>query len=140
VKQVRSLRKSEQGPVARPHRAPADSPLPAHRHSDGEIKAIRKQEALAPHPSIPHPATLAAHPMVFIPAYLFAFTGGGLAFYFDLAMAWPAACEAIALAVAVYIYLNKPLSRHHGAFIAVLALLVLVFGAIHYFPNLKYGT
>jgi K+-transporting ATPase A subunit len=29
---------------------------------------------------------------------------------------------------------------HHAAFIAVLSLFVLVFGVLHYFPQLQHGT
>jgi hypothetical protein len=139
-KQVRSLRKSEQGPVPIPHRPPADSPLPVHRHSEHEIKVIRRNEALAPHAPIPHPKTLIAHPVIYVPAYLLAIAGAVCCFYYDLALLYPAVCEGLALLIALFIIFKKPLSRHHGAFIAVMALLVVVFGALHYFPNLRYGT
>ncbi len=139
-RQVRSLRKSEQGPVPQPHRPPADSPLPVHRHSENEIKAIRKHEALAPHVPIPHPHSLTAHPVVYVPGYLLAIAGAVFCFHYDLAIHYTAACEGLALLLAAFIWFKKPLSRHHGAFIAVMVLLVAVFGALHYFPNLQYGT
>lgn len=139
-KQVRSLRKSEQGPLPKPHEPPSGSRLPVHRHSEREIKVIRRQEALAPHAHIPHPQTLIARFYLFLPGYLLALAGAVLCFYYGQALIYPAVCEVLALIIAAFIVFKKPLSRHHGAFIAVLALLVIVFGALHYFPNLKYGT
>ena len=139
-KQVRSLRKSEQGPVSPPHRPPADSVLPVHRHSENDIKLIRRHEALAPHAHIPHPQTLIAHPVVYVPGYLLAIAGAVCCFYYDLELHYTAACEGLAFLLAAFIWFQKPLSRHHGGFIAVIALMVVVFGVLHYFPNLKYGT
>jgi uncharacterized YccA/Bax inhibitor family protein len=46
----------------------------------------------------------------------------------------------ISLAVAAFIGFRKPMSRHHAAFISVLSLFVLVFGALHYFPSLRHAT
>ena len=42
--------------------------------------------------------------------------------------------------VAAFIGARKPVSRHHAAFISVLSLFVLVFGALHYFPYLRHAT
>ena len=42
--------------------------------------------------------------------------------------------------IAAFIYFKKPLSRHHAAFIGVMALFVIVFGALYYFPQLRHGT
>jgi K+-transporting ATPase A subunit len=42
--------------------------------------------------------------------------------------------------VAAFIGIRKPISRHHAAFIAVIALFVIIFGALHYFPHLRHAT
>jgi amino acid permease len=46
----------------------------------------------------------------------------------------------VALLFAAFIYFKKPLSLHHAAFIAVMSLFVIVFGALYYFPQLRHGT
>ena len=83
---------------------------------------------------------LAAHPVILIPGYLTAF-GGAASFWYD---AFPigvtVACVAVALLLASFVFLKKPLSRHHADFISVIALFVIVFGALHYFPQLRHGT
>lgn len=142
-KQVRSLRKSEQGPitVARDVPAPAkDSILPTHRRTDQELNEIRKREMLSNFSPNAAPKVLSAHLAIVIPGYLLA-VGGGLSFYhYDFELVITAALAAGALLVAGLIFFRWPLSRHHAAFIAMLALFVIVFGTLHYFPQLRYGT
>jgi K+-transporting ATPase A subunit len=46
----------------------------------------------------------------------------------------------LALIIAAIIFFKKPLSVHHAAFITVAVLFVVVFGALHYFPQLRHGT
>ncbi len=138
--QVRSLRKSEMEPLPAPHEAPADSKLPAHRHSGRELSDLRRRAALSHGPAAGPPRPLAAHPFLALPGYIFAI-GGAVCFYFyDLPIAYTGACAAIALLFAVFLFVRRPLSRHHAAFISAMALFVIVFGALHYFPNLSHGT
>jgi hypothetical protein len=141
-KSVRSLRKSEQvsPPSAHHPEPPPDSVLPHHRHSAGEIEEIRRREAFALMDAKPNPRLFPAHPALIVPGYLFA-AGGAVGFYFyEFPMAATMACVAAALLVAAFIRIRKPISRHHAAFIAVLALFVIVFGALHYFPQLRHAT
>jgi hypothetical protein len=143
LKPVRSLRKSEQAPlsVMTPPARPADSALPGHRHSDQEIQEIRRREALALRASsVVNPKLIAAHPALFIPGYLAALAGAVCFACYQLPLAATASCAATALLIAGYISLKKPLSLHHAAFIAVITLIVIVFGALHYFPQLRHGT
>jgi uncharacterized membrane protein YozB (DUF420 family) len=51
-----------------------------------------------------------------------------------------ASCLAISFLVAGFLLIWKPFSRHHGAFIGVMSLLIAVFGVLYYFPQLRYGT
>jgi hypothetical protein len=142
-KVVRSLRKSEQGPVFVPSSAkPApDSKLPVHRHSDEQIAEIRRREALAAlAQSKPNPKLAAAHPALLIPGYLCAIAGASCFVFYEFPMAATAACAAVALAIAGFVFLRRPISRHHAGFIAMIALFVLVFGALHYFPHLRNAT
>ncbi|RYD23927.1 MAG: hypothetical protein EOP88_02160 [Verrucomicrobiaceae bacterium] len=138
-RQARSLKKSEQGPLEH-HEAPADSILPQHRHSDKELGEIRRREALAAVNTQAPPKPMVAHLAVIIPGYIAAIAGGVCFHYYDLSIGVTATCVGIALLVAAFIFMKRPLSRHHAAFISVLTLFVIVFGALYYFPQLQHGT
>jgi hypothetical protein len=139
-KTVRSLRKSEQKPVHEIHPPLPDSKLPIHRHSDEEVQQIRRKEAIAMQSSGGHLLSRVAHPILIIPGYLFAVAGGVCFHFYQLQIEVTAACLAAAMLIAGFIFFKKPLSTHHAAFIAVICLFVTVFGALHYFPQLRYGT
>lgn len=159
-KQVRSLRRSEREPVSAPtpSAGPATSALPNHRHSDEEIAEMRRREMLtmagAPPPN---PKFSAAHLGVVIPGYLLAAivwlpladtlylslnAGAGWSFLGQPAypIAIPAAAALIALLIASFVFLKKPISRHHAAFITAITVFALVFEALHYFPQLRHAT
>lgn len=142
-KVVRSLRKSEQVPLA-PVQPPApDSKLPIHRHSDKELNEIRRHDALAALAPWVHPQSLTAHYSLVLPGYLFAIAGAVCFYFYDVEkreMWITAGCAAAAFLIAAFIFFKKPLSRHHAAFIGVAALFVIVFGALYYFPQLRHGT
>ena len=142
AKIVRSLRKSEQVPLTHAvvHHPPADSKLPVLRHNDQELNQIRKQAAIAMQaPSMPFGA-ITAHLALLIPGYLFAIGGGVCYYFYELPISISAACVAVALIIAGFIFFKKPFSRHHAAFISVISLFVIVFGALYYFPQLRHGT
>jgi hypothetical protein len=141
-KAVRSLRKSEQIPVLiPPQHGPAESSgLPAHRHSDAEINEIRRREAIAMLTTVADPRLAIAHPALIAPGYILAITGASCFYFYEFPMEATAACAATALLIAAFIFLRRPISRHHAAFIAVIALFVIVFGALHYFPQLQHAT
>ena len=141
-KVIRSLRKSEQVPLsASPLPTPSpNSKIPSFRRSDEEIREQRRQEAIAAAAPAPHPKTLIAHPLLILPGYLAAIAGAvGFQFY-ALEIRLTGICVLVALLFAGFIFLKKTYSRHHAAFIAVMALLVIVFGTLHYFPQLRHGT
>lgn len=165
LKPVRSLRKSEQlATPAIPRQAtpPADSSLPFQRHSDDEIERIRRREVLAMLSPVVNPKLVPAHPAWIglgyvavlatamsaafplpstTPADLYWIRCCGHALAFDpRQFAIPACCAAVALLVAAGIVLFRPFSRHHAAFISVTTLFVIIFSAIHYFPQLRHGT
>ncbi len=137
-KQVRSLRKSEQIPLSPVHLPAPDSTLPTHRHSEEEIQKIRRQEPLGAPAS--HLLSHKAHPVIVIPGYLFAIASAVGYHFYDLQIPVTGPCVAVALLFAGFIYFKKPLSLHHAAFIAVMSLFVIVFGALYYFPQLRHGT
>jgi hypothetical protein len=139
-RQVRSLRKSEQGPLSAVRPPRPDSKLPIHRRSDQELNEIRRQEALSLIAPPAHPQSLTAHLAIVIPGYLFAIAGAVCYYFYQLEIQFTASCVAAAVIVAAFIYFKKPLSRHHAAFIGVMALFVIIFGALYYFPQLRHGT
>jgi len=137
---VRSLKKSEQGPVwvAPPsaESAPADSKIPLHRHSDRDIMEIRRREFLEQVvPPVP-PHSVRAHPIMLIAGYLLAVASPICAF-FGMSVTVPGALAIAALLLAIFIFTAKPYSRPHAGFIGVIALFVLIFGALYYFPQLR---
>ena len=139
-KVVRSLRKSEQGPIAPVAPPPADSKLPVHRHSEKEIHEIRRQEMLSAQNVAGHLKSLTAHSVLIVPGYLFALAAAVGIHFYDFQKENAAGCVLGALLVAAIIFFKKPLSVHHAAFITVAALFVVVFGVLHYFPQLRHGT
>ena len=165
LKPVRSLKKSEMLPAPAPLAPPPpDSKLPHQRHSDEELQFIRRQQALTQLNPAPNPQLASAGIPVIVIGYLSALAGAApyLALLYQacfpeeagtaaitappciafilLPGVIPACCLAIALLVAAFIALKKPISRHHAAFIAVITLFVTVFDLLHYFPQLRHGT
>lgn len=143
-KPVRSLKKSEQVPVLTPApaKSAANSKLPTKRHSDKELAEIRRRDTMemTTTPPQPNPKLAAAHPALIIPGYLFAVAGATCFVSYDFPMAATASCTAAALLIAGFIFLRKPISRHHAGFIAMIALFVLIFGTLHFFPHLRHAT
>jgi hypothetical protein len=139
-KPVRSLRKSERVSVADRPVPRAASAIPQVRHSDDEIARIRRREALALMHIAPDPRIRPAHPLWIAAGYLAVAAAAAGAFSGWLPPSACASLAGVALAVAAVIGLRKPVSRHHAAFILALSLLALIFGALHYFPQLLHAT
>jgi hypothetical protein len=137
---VHSLRKSEQAPLTQSKSPPPDSSLPIHRHSPEEIREIRRQEVLAMQKVAVEQVSHKAHWVIVIPGYLFALAAVIGCYHYHLEISVTASCLAISFLVAGFLLIWKPFSRHHGAFIGVMSLLIAVFGVLYYFPQLRYGT
>lgn len=144
VKPVRSLRRSEREPTVRAVpavRATSHSRLPARRHSAHELQTIRRRDALVHMDPSGKPAMLVppAPLWVVIPGY-------GCTFFGLACHAWQipitatAGAVLAALAIAIYISLRRPLSRHHAGFIGILTVVILFFSALHYFPHLRHAS
>jgi hypothetical protein len=138
---VRSLRKSEHLPPAAPHpESPPDSRLPHQRHSDREIEEIRRREVLSMMNAAPNPRLFPAHPAIIIPGYVFPPAAAAGIWFYQIPLAATAVLAILSLAIAGLILWSKPISRHHAAFIAVLAVFLIVFSALYYFPQLRHAT
>jgi len=134
---VRSLRKSEQGPihVSKPV-ATGNSHLPTQRHSDQDLNAMRQREAQAARMAPPPPKTSA--PLLLLVFCYLLILGGAVLAWRDALFYVPAACEVAALLIAAFIFLKKPHSRHQAAIISILTLLITTFGALHYLPLFRH--
>jgi hypothetical protein len=159
VKQVRSLKRSERagGPVTAhaPRPAPADSKLPEHRHSEEELAEIRHRSAVAALAEGGYQQPEAANTLVLTAGYLLAIGGAAaptllkllakLMTSYTMGQAMGGGyhllvgCALAALPVAAFIYFKKTLSRHHAAFMTVIAAFSLVFATVHYFNQLQYA-
>lgn len=139
-KPVRSLRKSEQiTPSPKAPRFSSHSNLPGHRHSDRELKEIRRQAAIQSQTHSVPPKPLRAHPSLYAPGYLLALAGG-ICIYQNLRYYMPLACAVAAVALACFVFFQRPHSRHHAAFISIGALFLIIFGALYYFPQLRHAS
>ena len=130
-------------PAPSEDRAPSldgGSKIPAKKHSKRELEVIRRRQALAAMQSPVVDRRLAsAHPVVLAPGYLLALAGATC----HLTDSFPAAATAgsalAGLIIAALVCWRFPSSRHHAAFIAVTALLVLVFGSLHFLPQFQHA-
>jgi len=159
---VKSLRRAERLAPPRPlARARNDGTLPGRRHTEEELAALRKAAAPPPSGELP-PTRLAANRVVVVLAYLFGVatpivtrwaTGDGTAaglvgrfpwleklLYADHSQWWLFAIYSsgpvVMLATAAWIWLRRKQSTHHAGLMVILAVLVLVFGTLYFFPGL----
>lgn len=156
-KPVRSLKRSEREPVAVPHPEPApSSKLPVHRHSPTELTDLRRREAISSLKEGGFELPKSASKPLLALAYVLSIGGAasptllrGLAsltesYTLGLVMSEGyhllVAGSLAALPVAGYIALKRTQSRHHAAFVAIIAFFALVFAVLHYFPQLRHGT
>ena len=135
-KSQHSLRKSEQISQPRAPRPapPADSKLPSQRRGDEELQAIRRRQALAQLTPVENPRFASAHVALLILGYLGSLASAAAFYFYDASVVVSAPCAVVSLLIAAFITLKKPLSRHHAAFIMVITLFVIIFGALHYIP------
>lgn len=116
--------------------------IPAKRHSDEELEEMRRREMLG---KINEPAPtnikfMAAHPALITGGYLLAAIG--ICGFWIKAYPWIAIIigSVLALAVAGFMALRRPVSRHHAGFISVISVLVGVFSTIQHFPQLQHAS
>ena len=109
--------------------------IPKRKHSGSELNELRRRNAFATRPPIQEIKSLALHPLLLGLGYLLCFVGVGLAMaeiYIPGLV-----CSGLALLFTFFIYWKKPRSRHHAAFIAIITLLVLVFGTMYYLEQFE---
>ncbi len=109
--------------------------IPDQKHSNDDLDEIRRRNAFSVRPPVQQIKNQAVHPGLLAVFYLRCLTAAGLAIakIFIPALA----CAASALAVTVFIFFKKPRSHHHAAIIAIISLLVLVFGTVYYLEQFE---
>ncbi len=139
---VKSLRKSEQVPVnpVRHHPLPAETTLPTQRHSERELSDIQRQGAIQLQAATNDPRTKIAHLALVIPGYFMCLIPPIGIYYYALPLLYTALAVLCVSSITGYIFIKKPLSRHHAAFLAVMVIFTLIFSSLYYFPQLRYGT
>ncbi len=137
-----SLRKHEL-PLAPAPAVTHKTALPTGRHDEKDIAEIRRRDALqnlsshAPDPAA-HLKKITAGFFLLIPAYLFALAAG-FAAWKRVHHITPLSLLAVASIFAIFIFIRKKRSRHHAAFLAIIIILTLVFGGLHYAPVFNYA-
>lgn len=155
---IRSFKKSEQlpAPAGPPAPSAAIGKIPAHRHSQQELAEARRRDALEVMTHGTYQLPKAAHPALLAIGYVLAIGGAAAPFLLDCisrivgSYTLSASCgggyhvltaaSLAALPVAALIHVKRTLSRHHAAFIAVIAFFALVFAVLHYIPQLRHAT
>ena len=137
---VHSFKKSERIPLGQVTPPAGDSSLPHHRHSPDEIARIKRAESIAARNVGGGRVSQDASWWIVVPGYVAAVTAGVGYYHYEFGMQLTGGLLAVALIIAGAIFITKPYSRHHASFIGMIALLVGVFAALHFFPQLRYGT
>lgn len=136
-KDSHSLRKKEI-PLAPAPPVTQKAAIPTHRHDPQDIAQIRKREAIAKlnrpeaDPAL-HLRKQAAHPLLYLPGYLFALSAAAV-IYQRFHYITPIALLFCSLSIVMFIAVKKPRSRHHAALIFIVIFLTAVFGGLHYAP------
>lgn len=162
LKQVRSLRRSERVPLDQARKVSDSGKLPVRRHTENELRQLKCVEPVAAEAPAVHLQKMTAGLVSLFVIYgggvllivvsgLGASTRGVLPM--DLPWSWLADLAklpnysmilyglllggvAVLLLGALWIYFLKTLSRHHAGFMTIIAVLVLVFGTLYFFPQL----
>ena len=143
-------------PAPSPVATQTDGILPVRRHSEEELAAARRRDALAVIAHGAYQLPRAAHPALLAIGYVLAIGGAAaptlldgissMTGSFTLSGSFSGGYHLLtigtlaALPVAAFIYWKKSLSHHHSAFIAIIAFIALVFACLHYFPLLRNAT
>ena len=90
--------------------------IPERKRSPDELARMQMQNAMQTRPPVAQYQRQIAHPLFLAVGYFLAFFGLGLL-------------------IAPILFVRKPLSRHHAAFMLVLSLILLGVAALYYYEN-----
>ena len=123
---------------AAPVKIDSASGLPLRRHSDEELEDLRRRGMFETQDEALRMPVRRAHGAWVITGYLFA-ASAAIPVYLELSVVLPVAVSAAALGFAAFLFFLRPYSRHHGAFISVVVLFVLIYAAFNYVPQLQHA-
>jgi hypothetical protein len=109
--------------------------IPDCKRSDNDLNEMRVRNAYAVKPPVQQIKNQALHPALLTLAYLICLTGAGLTL--GRVFIPGLACASFSLLSILFIFWKKPRSRHHSAMMAIISLLVLVFGTVYYLEQFE---
>lgn len=119
--------------------------IPKRKRDKVELQEMRARNAFAVRPPVEKLEAQAVNHLVLGFFYLMILTGAGLVIksYFPYGIEMGPvfitgmALAAVGLLVSCLIFWKKPRSRHHAALMAIISLLVLVFGTVYYIEQFE---
>ncbi len=119
--------------------------IPERKRDKAELQEMRSRNAFAVRPPVEQLQAQAVHRFVLVFFYLICLTGAGLVIksYYPYGIEMGPvfisgmACAAVGLLISLWIFWKKPRSRHHAALMAIISLLVLVFGTVYYIEQFE---
>lgn len=119
--------------------------IPEKKRGISELRDIQARNAFATQPPVQQLQALAVPKQLIIFIYLLSLTSAGLVvaafkgygpidevFYYA-----GQGCAGLVTLTSLFIFWKKPRSRHHAAFLAIISLLVLVFGSVYYIKQFE---
>jgi len=103
--------------------------LPDHKRSKRELDELRMRNAFAVRPPVQSIEKMALHPFLLAVGYIICMAGSALALAGMIHAGL--ACAVLGLLLSLFIYWQKPRSRHHATIFLIISLLVLVFGTVY---------
>ena len=119
--------------------------IPERKRDKAELQEMRSRNAFAVRPPVAQLQSQAVPRVLVIFLYLICLTGAGLVIksYYPYGIEMGPvfisgmACAGWGLLSALWIFWRKPRSRHHAALMAIISLLVLVFGTVYYIQQFE---
>lgn len=139
--------KRQKAPAIRPRDIPEVPPapidqatgLPVKRHTAEELAALRLRSMFETQDGVQSLPARHERRLFVIMGYLVA-ASAIIPIARGMSAILPMAICFVALAYAAYLFIYRPYSRHHAAFLGILVLFVLVYAALQYFPQLRHAT
>ena len=115
------------------------SGLPVHRHSADELAALRRRGMIETQNEALRLPVRRAHNMWVVCGYAHV-AASIMPIHLQMPILLPLSTAVVALALALFFFFLRPYSKHHGAFISVGVLFVLIYAALQYLPQLQHAT
>lgn len=113
--------------------------LPVKRRTADELAALRLRGVFETQDGAMHLPVRRERTLWVICGYLFA-AAAAIPVYHGMPALLPLAMSLVALAYAAFLFFRRPYSSHHGAFIGIVVMFVLIYAALQYFPHLRHAT